>query len=116
MADGLASVPDDVTQAASAMGYRPVQRLMAVELPIAVPVIAAGLRVAVESNVSLVAVPATIGVPELGQLFTIGFQLAYFVPIVIGIVMCVALAMVLDLVVVALTRLLTPWTRGVVAP
>jgi osmoprotectant transport system permease protein len=116
VADGLASVPDDVTQAASAMGYRPVQRLMAVELPIAVPVIAAGLRVAVVSNVSLVAVAATIGVPELGQLFTIGFQLAYFVPIVIGIVMCVALAMVLDLVVVALTRLLTPWTRAVVAP
>jgi osmoprotectant transport system permease protein len=116
VADGLASVPDDVTQAASAMGYRPLQRLLAVELPIAVPVIAAGLRVAVVSNVSLVAVAATIGVPELGQLFTIGFQLAYFVPIVIGIIMCVALAMVLDLVVVALTRWLTPWTRAVVAP
>ena len=57
---------------------------------------AAGLRVAVVSNVSLVAVAATIGVPELGQLFTIGFQLAYFVPIGIGIVLCVALAMVLE--------------------
>jgi osmoprotectant transport system permease protein len=109
-------VPDDVTQAASAMGYRPLQRLLAVELPIAVPVVAAGLRVAVVSNVSLVAVAATIGVPELGQLFTIGFQLAYFVPIGIGIVLCVALAMVLDLVVVLLTRMLTPWTRAVTAP
>jgi osmoprotectant transport system permease protein len=55
-------------------------------------------------------------VPELGQLFTIGFQLAYFVPIGIGIVLCVALAMALDLVVVMLTRMLTPWTRAVTAP
>jgi osmoprotectant transport system permease protein len=116
VADGLASVPDDVTQAASAMGYRPLQRLLVIELPIAVPVIAAGLRVAVVSNVSLVAVAATIGVPELGQLFTIGFQLAYFVPIVIGIVLCVLLAMVLDLVVVLLTRWLTPWSRAVTTP
>jgi osmoprotectant transport system permease protein len=116
VADGLASVPDDVTQAASAMGYRPLQRLLAVELPIAVPVVAAGLRVAVVSNVSLVAVAATIGVPELGQLFTICFQLAYIVPIGIGIVLCVALAMALDLVVVMLTRMLTPWTRAVTAP
>jgi osmoprotectant transport system permease protein len=113
VADGLSSVPDDVAQAATAMGYKPLQRLIAVELPIAVPVIAAGLRVAAVSNVSLVAVAATIGVPELGQLFTNGFQLSYFPPIFIGILLCVALALVFDTVIVLVTRLLTPWRRAV---
>jgi osmoprotectant transport system permease protein len=75
-------------------------------------VIAAGLRVASVSNVSLVAVAATIGVPELGQLFTTGFQLSYFAPILLGIVLCVALAMVFDTVIVVATRLLTPWQRA----
>jgi osmoprotectant transport system permease protein len=113
VADGLASVPEDVAQAATAMGYKRFQRLVAVELPIAVPVIAAGLRVASVSNVSLVAVAATIGVPELGQLFTNGFQLSYFAPILIGILLCVALALVFDTVIVLTTRALTPWRRAV---
>ena len=113
VADGLASVPEDVAQAATAMGYKRFQRLVAVELPIAVPVIAAGLRVAAVSNVSLVAVAATIGVPELGQLFTNGFQLSYFAPILIGILLCVALALVFDTVIVLSTRALTPWRRAV---
>jgi osmoprotectant transport system permease protein len=113
VADGLASVPDDVAQSATAMGYKRFQRLVAVELPIAVPVIAAGLRVAAVSNVSLVAVAATIGVPELGQLFTDGFQLAYFPPILIGILACVALALVFDTTIVLATRRLTPWRRAV---
>jgi osmoprotectant transport system permease protein len=113
VADGLASVPDDVAQAATAMGYKRFQRLIRVELPIAVPVIAAGLRVAAVSNVSLVAVAATIGVPELGQLFTNGFQLSYFPPIIIGILACVALALVFDTAIVLTTRLLTPWRRAV---
>jgi osmoprotectant transport system permease protein len=113
VADGLASVPEDVAQAATAMGYKRFQRLVHVELPIAVPVIAAGLRVAAVSNVSLVAVAATIGVPELGQLFTNGFQLSYFPPIIIGIVACVALALVFDTAIVLTTRVLTPWRRAV---
>jgi osmoprotectant transport system permease protein len=113
VADGLASVPDDVAQAATAMGYKRFQRLIRVELPIAVPVIAAGLRVAAVSNVSLVAVAATIGVPELGQLFTNGFQLSYFPPIYIGILLCVLLALVFDTIIVLATRLLTPWRRAV---
>jgi osmoprotectant transport system permease protein len=115
VADGLASVPEDVAQSATAMGYKRRQRLIAVELPIAVPVIAAGLRVAAVSNVSLVAVAATIGVPELGQLFTNGFQLAYYPPIIIGIVLCVALALVFDTTIVLVTRFLTPWRRAVKA-
>jgi osmoprotectant transport system permease protein len=113
VADGLAAVPEDVAQSATAMGYKRFQRLVRVELPIAVPVIAAGLRVAAVSNVSLVAVAATIGVPELGQLFTNGFQLSYFSPILLGIVLCVALALVFDTVIVLTTRALTPWRRAV---
>ena len=112
VADGLAAVPEEVAQAATAMGYRRFQRFLRVELPIAVPVIAAGLRVAAVSNVSLVAVAATIGVPELGQLFTTGFQLSYFAPITLGIVLCVSLAMAFDAVILVTTWVLTPWQRA----
>lgn len=119
VADGLAAVPAEVNQAATAMGFRRFQRLLKVELPIAVPVIAAGLRVAAVSNVSMVAVASTIGVPELGQLFVTGFQLstpdAYYPPIVLGIVLCVLLAIVLDLIIVLGNRALTPWRRAVPA-
>jgi osmoprotectant transport system permease protein len=117
VADGLASVPDDVVQAATAMGFGPFSRLVKVELPIAVPVICAGLRVATVSNVSLVAIAGTIGLSNLGQLFTTGFQLssptAYYPPIVLGIVLCVVLALTFDLTIVLANRLLTPWRRAV---
>ncbi len=113
VADGLAAVPGEVLQAATAMGYRRVGRLMRVELPIAVPVIAAGLRVAAVSNVSLVSVSALIGVPELGQLFTNGFQLSYQTPIVLGIILSVVLALIFDTVIQLLAQLLTPWRRAV---
>jgi osmoprotectant transport system permease protein len=119
VADGLGAVPADVAQAATAMGYTRLQRLIRVELPIAVPVIAAGLRVAAVSNVSMVAVAATIGVPELGQLFTNGFQLSttgpYYPPIVLGIVLCLILAIVFDILIVLANRALTPWRRAVSA-
>lgn len=115
VADGLRSVPEDVAQAATAMGYRRWQRFFSVELPVAVPVIAAGLRVAAVSNVSLVAIASTIGVDELGQLFTSGFQTYDYRPIVIGIVLCVLLAVVFDTVIVVATRMLTPWRRAVKA-
>jgi osmoprotectant transport system permease protein len=119
VADGLGAVPEDVAQAATAMGLTRFQRLRRVELPLAVPVIAAGLRVATVANVSLVAIAGTIGIPELGQLFINGFQLSvagpYYPPIVLGIVLCVVLALVLDGVIVVGTRLLTPWSRVVAA-
>ena len=111
VADGLASVPDDVISAATAMGYRGIGRLVRVELPIAVPVIAAGVRVATVSNVSLVSVAAIIGVPQLGQLFTSGFQLQYYTPIVLGIILLVVLALILDAIILGVTKALTPWRR-----
>ncbi|MFF7705710.1 ABC transporter permease [Streptomyces lydicus] len=117
VADGLAAVPEDVAQAATAMGLTRWQRLLKVEFPLAVPVIASGVRVAVVANVSLVAIAGTIGVPELGQLFTSGFQLSidgpYYPPIALGIVLCVLLALVLDGLLVLANRLWTPWKRAV---
>ena len=112
VADGLGAVPEDVKAAATAMGYRRIRRVLSVELPIAIPVIAAGLRVAAVSNVSLVSVAALIGVPQLGQLFTSGFQLFYYIPIVWGVVLCLLLAFLLDGLILLAARLLTPWTRA----
>jgi len=111
VADGLKAVDPLVVQSATAMGYRRFRRLTDVELPVALPVILAGLRVATVANISLVSVGALIGVGGLGQLFTRGFQLFYVEPIVVGIVLSVLLAGVADLVIVLLGRLVTPWTR-----
>ena len=117
VADGLAAVPDDTVQAATALGYRPLGRFFRVELPIAVPVITAGLRVAVVANVSIVTVAGTIGFDNLGRLFDTGFKLStntpYYPPIVLGIVLCVLLALALDGIVVLVSRMLTPWRRAV---
>ena len=111
VADALTAVPPDVRQAAVAMGYRPLRRLITVELPVAIPVIGAGLRVAAVSNVSLVAVAALIGVPQLGQLFTQGQQLDFYTPIVAGIVLCAAIAVVFDAIILSTVKLATPWRR-----
>jgi osmoprotectant transport system permease protein len=113
VADGLASVPEDVTQAATAVGMGRLRRLFSVELPIAVPVIAAGLRVATVANVSLVAVAGTIGQENLGRLFDEGKQLSTNGPYYPPIVLCVLLALVFDLLIVFGTRLFTPWRRAV---
>lgn len=110
--DGLGSVPQEVRLAATAMGYRGLRRFVAVELPLAVPVIAAGLRVAAVSNVSIVSVAAIIGVQQLGSLFTDGFNRAFLAPIGVGLVACVALALLLDAAIVLVSRALTPWTRA----
>jgi len=112
VADGLASVSTTTLSAASAMGYTNRQRLFAVELPIAVPVIGAGLRVAAVSNVSLVSVASLLGVAQLGTLFTEGSQLNSLTPILLGLIMIVALALVFDGVILMVMRLLTPWQRA----
>ena len=111
VADGLRSVDNLIKEAASAMGYRRLRRLIDVEIPVALPVILAGLRVATVANISLVSVGALIGVGGLGQLFTRGFQLFYTQPIIVGIVLSVVLAGICDLAIVGLQRLVTPWTR-----
>ena len=109
--DALEALPGPVVAAATAMGYQPARRFVAVELPMAVPVLAAGVRVASVSNISLVSVGALIGTGGLGQLFTEGFQTQYLAPIVIGIVLTMLLALAIDLLLVGLRRVVTPWTR-----
>lgn len=113
IADALGSVPDDVRQAATAMGFKGVGRFFRVELPIAVPVITAGLRVATVSNVSLVSAGALIGVAQLGSLFTDGFNLQVMSTVLLGILLCLLLALALDTAILLVNRWLTPWQRAV---
>ncbi|GAB3129906.1 ABC transporter permease [Microbispora hainanensis] len=110
--DGLASVPDSVRQSAVAMGFRPARRLLRVELPVAVPVVLAGLRVATVSSISLVSVGALIGQGGLGNLFIDGWQRQFYTPIVVGIALIVLLAVLADGLLVLAQRLLTPWSRA----
>jgi osmoprotectant transport system permease protein len=110
--DALAAVPERVVAAATAMGYRPVRRFFTVELPLVVPLVVAGLRVAAVSSISLVSVGALIGVGGLGELFTDGFQLDFVTPIIAGIVGSIALALVTDGVLLLIGRVLTPWARA----
>jgi osmoprotectant transport system permease protein len=109
--EALESVPGNITAAATAMGYRTRRRFVSVELPLAVPVLAAAVRVASVSNISLVSVGALIGIGGLGNLFTDGFQRDYTAEIVIGVVLTLLLALIIDLLLVVLWRALTPWAR-----
>jgi len=116
VADGLGSVPDAVNQSATAMGYKRVRRFTSVELPLAIPVISAGLRVAAVSNVSIVSVATLIGVSQLGSLFTDGFNRTFLDPIIVGVVACVLLSLLFDVAILGATRLMTPWQRAGKAP
>jgi osmoprotectant transport system permease protein len=117
VADGLAAVPADTLAAATAMGFTGWQRLVRVQLPIAVPVIGAGVRVAAVSNVSLVSVASIIGISQLGQLFVDANNSpspsAAVAPAVVGLVLFFIIAFVFDLVILFGMRLLTPWQRAV---
>ncbi|MBB4918748.1 ABC transporter permease [Streptosporangium saharense] len=110
--DGLGSVPDHVRQSAVAMGFTPLRRLLLVELPIAVPVVLAGLRVAAVSSISLVSVGALVGRGGLGYLFIDGWQRQFYTPIIVGVVLVVLLAAIADALLVLAQRLLTPWSRA----
>ncbi|MDO7869029.1 ABC transporter permease [Nocardioides jiangxiensis] len=111
-ADAFAQVPRDVVDAADATGHSAVQRALRVELPLAGPVLLAGVRVVSVSTVSLVTIGALIGVANLGSLFTEGYQRGFTTEIVIGLGTVVLLALALDAVWVLLGRLLLPWARG----
>jgi osmoprotectant transport system permease protein len=113
--DGIRSVPEAVRDSAVGMGFGPLRRLLQVELPVALPLVMAGTRVATVANISMVSIGALLGFGGLGQLFTTyGIQLNFFAtPIVAGIVLTVGLAVAADAVLVGVQRLLTPWApRG----
>jgi osmoprotectant transport system permease protein len=86
--------------------------LIRVDLPLALPYIFAGLRVATATVIGLVTVTVLIGLGGLGQQFTYGFNIAYNTPIIVGLVLSVALAAVADLLLVGAERLLVPWGRS----
>lgn len=109
---GLQSVPDDVLDAARGMGYGPGRMLWRVELPIALPAIMVGVRVATVSTVALVTVGVIVGYGGLGQLLLAGFQNNFYrAEIMTATVLTVALALLLDVALLLLTRAMTPWTR-----
>ncbi len=110
--EGLRAVPEHVRQAADAMGYRPLRRLLTVELPLAIPAIVAGLRVAAVSTVSILTVGALIGLGGLGQLFNDGFKREITIEIWAGVVAVMVLALIIDVALALIGRVLTPWTRA----
>lgn len=110
--DGLRSVPEPVRQSATAMGFGAMRRLVEVELPIAVPVVIAGLRVATVASISLVSVGQLIGNGGLGLAFQDGEQRNLPSEIVAGIALIVVLAFAVDALLVLLRWLLTPWLRA----
>ena len=112
---GLRSVPPEVNEAADAMGYTRTSRLLHVQLPLAVPLIMAGVRVAAVTTIGLVTVSAIIGGNRfggLGQFITEGLQTDFDTKIYLGAVGSVILAFVVDGALVALQRVLTPWARA----
>jgi osmoprotectant transport system permease protein len=108
---GIRGVPADVREAATGMGYRPRERLWRVELPLAVPAIIAGVRVATISTIGLVTVTALIGQGGFGYLILIGIQRFFSTELLAGAVCSVALAIAADAALVLLERRLTPWSR-----
>lgn len=108
---GLDSVPPEVREAAIAMGYSSWQRLWRVELPLALPLIVAGVRVATVTTVGLVTVAAVIGQGGLGQLILTGLRNFFATPTYVGALLSLALALTLDVALLRLQRALTPWAR-----
>ena len=108
---GLQGVPADVREAAQGMGYRPARQLFAIELPLAVPVIVAGIRLATVTTIGLVTVTGLIGQGGLGAFIIQGINFDFRTPVVVGSVLSVALAFVADAGLAGAQRLLTPWAR-----
>src|SRR6201989_270015 len=110
--DGLRSVPQPVQQAAVAIGVGRPRQTTEAELPLAVPIIIAGLRVATVSSISLVSVGQLIGIGGLGYFFTDGEQRDFSAEIYVGLVLIILLALLFDGLLVLARRWLTPWEAG----
>ena len=106
---GLDGVPDDVREAAHGMGYRPLGQLLRGELPLAVPVIVAGIRIATVTTIGLVTVTGLIGQGGLGAFIIEGINRDFRKPLVVGSACSVALAVVADVLLAGAARLLAPW-------
>jgi osmoprotectant transport system permease protein len=109
---GMDAVPQEVRESAQGMGFRPFAELFRIDLPLAVPTIMAGVRIATVTTIGLVTVTALIGEGGLGALILDGLIRDFKTPLVVGTVLSVALAIVADLGLASLQRLVTPWSRG----
>lgn len=109
---GIRGVPAEVTEAATAMGYTPREMLARVQIPLALPAIVAGIRLASVTTIGLVTVTAVIGQGGLGALILDGLILFFSTPLVVGALLSVALAVVVDASLAFAQRLLTPWARA----
>jgi len=122
--EALDAVPAQVRDAATAVGYPPITRILKVELPLSIPVLVAGLRVVVVTNIAMVSVGSVIGIGGLGSWFTQGYQTNKSDQILAGVIALFLLAVVIDVLIVVAGRLATPWAhatrstgrRSVVAP
>jgi osmoprotectant transport system permease protein len=109
---GLDAVPGDAREAAMGMGFTRRQVLWRVEVPLAMPVIIAGLRIATVSTVGLVTIGGLIGRGGFGQLIFRGLDEFFWTPLILGSVLSVALALLADLALLGIQRVLTPWSRA----
>jgi osmoprotectant transport system permease protein len=109
--DAFGSVDAGVRQSATAVGYSPWQRFWQVELPLAGPVLLAGLRVVAVSTIALVTVGAIVGVKSLGYYFTDGYQRHILFEVLTGLVLTMVLALVIDGLLVLAGRVALPWMR-----
>ena len=112
MIEGLKAVPADVRESALGMGYGRQRMLFRVELPLALPTIMAGLRVAAVSTVALTTVGAIVGYGGLGNLLLEAVDSQFRAQVLAAGALCVVLAVSFDLVLVLAQRLMTPWTRA----
>jgi osmoprotectant transport system permease protein len=111
LVSGLAAVPSDVREASAGMGLSTRQQLLHVELPLAIPYLIGGLRVAAVTTIGLVMVTALIGEGGLGQLMLRGFNFRNWTAVYAGAILTVGLAIVIDMGLMLLGRALTPWSR-----
>ena len=110
--EALDAVPPAVLDAATAVGYKPIVRILKVELPLAIPVLVAGLRVVAVTNISMVSVGSVIGIGGLGTWFTEGYQADKSDQIIAGIIAIFVLAIVIDTLIMLAGKFATPWTRA----
>lgn len=108
---GLDSVPDDVREAASGMGYSANRQLVKIELPLALPAIMAGIRITSVTTLGLVTITALIGQGGLGALIYDGLLRDFRTPLVVGTLLVVAMAVVVDVGLAGAQRFLMPWNR-----
>ena len=109
---GLDDVPADVKEAAHGMGYSWRLQLVRIELPLAMPAILAGVRIATVTTIGLVTVAALIGQGGFGQLILDGYDRDFRTPIVVGSALSVGFAVVCDAVLLLAQRVVTPWARA----